>query len=567
MLSVLLVGFVAGMVTVISPCVLPVLPVVFAGGTTGGRRRAVAIVAGLTVTFAAATLLGVVVLSALGLPQDLLTDVGIALLVLLALALIVAPIGALIERPFARLSMAPKVGAGTTSGVLLGAGLGLGFAPCAGPILAAITTAAATHKISWSAAALTIAYAAGLAVPLLAIALWSQRLASRWSFIRAHARAARQVSGVFIGAMAILIATGALTSLQETVPSLGLNAFVTPSVQIQLDRIAGEKPNICAINQAKSSASLPLDCAAPNFTGITAWLNTSQDRPLTLRSLRGKVVLVDFWTYSCINCRRSIPHVEAWYQRYKKDGLVVVGVSAPEFAFEHVVSNVASGAGSLGITYPIAVDDNLATWTAYHNNYWPAEYLIDQHGIVRHTSFGEGDYSTTEADIRELLVAGGARSLPPPTSVPNTTPTRPTTPESYLGWVYQNVHYADNIDNVLSPDQMKDYTLPGPDPQGFYNYAGPEDYVAFGGNWDVHEQAAVAGTHAVLELDFLATDVYLVLGGHGTVTDSFNGGPTTVIHVTGFPDLYTMYAGTAEHSGLLRLTMSPGVRAYDFTFG
>ncbi|HUD69726.1 MAG TPA: cytochrome c biogenesis protein CcdA [Acidimicrobiales bacterium] len=553
----LLVGFVAGLVTVISPCVLPVLPVVFAGGTTGGRRRAVAIVAGLTITFAAATLLGVVVLSALGLPQDLLTDIGIALLLLLALGLTIEPIGALIERPFARLSVTPKVGAGTASGVLLGAGLGLGFAPCAGPILAAITVSASRHRITWSSAALTIAYAAGVAVPLLILALSSQRLAARWSVIRTHARAARQISGVFIGAMAILIATGALTSIQDTVPSLGLNALVSPSIQTQLNRISGEGANTFVATQGKSDAAkLPMEGTAPAFTGITAWLNTTKDAPLSLASLKGKVVLVDFWTYSCINCRRSIPHVESWYQRYHKDGFVVVGVSAPEFAFEHVVSNVAAGANSLGITYPVAVDDNLATWTAYRNNSWPAEYLIDQHGVVRHTSVGEGDYSTTEADIRALLVAGGVTKLPPPTDVPNETPTLPTTPESYLG--YESSYYANNIDNTLVQNSMSAYTLPNPVPQ---------DFVAYGGNWDVQDQEATAGTHAVLALEFLATDVYLVLGGNGTVAVSVNGAPATTIRVTGYPDLYTLYAGSGEASGLLRLTVSPGVRAYDFTFG
>jgi cytochrome c biogenesis protein CcdA/thiol-disulfide isomerase/thioredoxin len=557
MLTVLLVGFVAGLVTVISPCVLPVLPVVFAGGTTGGRRRAVAIVAGLTITFAAATLLGVVVLSALGLPQDLLTDIGIALLLLLALGLTIEPIGALIERPFARLSVTPKVGAGTASGVLLGAGLGLGFAPCAGPILAAITVSASRHRITWSSAALTIAYAAGVAVPLLILALSSQRLAARWSVIRTHARAARQISGVFIGAMAILIATGALTSIQDTVPSLGLNALVSPSIQTQLNRISGEGANTFVATQGKSDAAkLPMEGTAPAFTGITAWLNTTKDAPLSLASLKGKVVLVDFWTYSCINCRRSIPHVESWYQRYHKDGFVVVGVSAPEFAFEHVVSNVAAGANSLGITYPVAVDDNLATWTAYRNNSWPAEYLIDQHGVVRHTSVGEGDYSTTEADIRALLVAGGVTKLPPPTDVPNETPTLPTTPESYLG--YESSYYANNIDNTLVQNSMSAYTLPNPVPQ---------DFVAYGGNWDVQDQEATAGTHAVLALEFLATDVYLVLGGNGTVAVSVNGAPATTIRVTGYPDLYTLYAGSGEASGLLRLTVSPGVRAYDFTFG
>ena len=557
MLTVLLVGFVAGVVTVISPCVLPVLPVIFAGGSTGGRRRAVAIVVGLTVTFAAAALLGVVTLSALGLPGDLLTDIGIALLLVLAIGLIIEPVWSLIERPFARLSYAPKIGTSTASGVLLGAGLGLGFAPCAGPILGAITTAASTHRVSWSAAALTIAYAAGVAVPLLALALSSQRLATRWSVIRTHARVARQVSGVFIGAMAILIATGALTSLQETAPSLGLNALVTPSIQAQLNRIAGEGTNTFVANQEKNDvAALPKEGRAPDFAGITAWLNTPKDRPLSLRHLKGKVVLVDFWTYSCINCRRSIPHVESWYQRYAKDGLVVVGVSAPEFAFEHVVSNVAAGASTLGITYPIAIDDNLATWTAYRNNSWPAEYLIDQHGIVRHTQIGEGDYSGTEADIRALLVAGGTSTLPPPTNVPNTVPTLPTTPETYLG--YESYRYYNNLDNNLVADAMKDYALPSPVPQ---------DHAAYGGNWDVHDQEATAGAHAVLALRFLATDVYLVLSGHGTVTVSLNGEPATTINVAGFPDLYTLYAGTGETSGLLRLTASPGVHAYDFTFG
>jgi thiol-disulfide isomerase/thioredoxin len=463
----------------------------------------------------------------------------------------------LIERPFARLSAAPSVGAGTTSGVLLGAGLGLGFAPCAGPIVAAISTAGATHRVSWSAAALTAAYAGGIAVPLLALALSSQRLAARWSVIRAHARAARRISGLLIGTMAILISTGALTALQTAIPSLGLNAFVTPSIQTQLNRIAGEASNTFVQSQnGHDASSLPKEGPAPDFTGITAWLNTPHNTGLSLASLRGKVVLVDFWTYSCINCRRSIPHVESWYQRYHKSGFVVVGVSAPEFAFEHVVSNVAAGANSLGLTYPIAVDNNLGTWTAYRNNSWPAEYLIDQHGVVRHTSIGEGDYSTTEADIRALLVAGGARKLPPPTNVPNRTPTQSATPETYLG--YESYYYANNIANRITQDSMSKYVLSNPV---------QANAAAYGGNWNIHQQEATAGTHASLELQFTAIDVYLVLGGKGSVTVSFSGGPATTIHVAGYPDLYTVFAGTSQTSGLLRLTMSPGVRAYDFTFG
>jgi thiol-disulfide isomerase/thioredoxin len=171
---------------------------------------------------------------------------------------------------------------------------------------------------------------------------------------------------------------------------------------------------------------------APEFTGISTWLNSP---PLTMAQLRGKVVLIDFWTYSCINCQRSLPHVEAWYRRYAHDGFVVVGVHTPEFAFEHVVSNVVAAARQLGVHYPIAIDNTYGTWDAYQNNYWPAEYLIDATGELRHVAFGEGDYSGTETLIRNLLAAAhpGLR-LPGPTDVPDRTPNEPLTSETYLGY-------------------------------------------------------------------------------------------------------------------------------------
>ena len=196
---------------------------------------------------------------------------------------------------------------------------------------------------------------------------------------------------------------------------------------------------------------------APNFVGITAWLNTPHDAPLSIHSLRGKVVLVDFWTYSCINCERSLPHVEAWYKRYRADGLVVVGVHSPEFAFEHVVSNVKAAAKQLGVHYPIAVDDNLSTWDAYYNEYWPADYLVDAKGFVRYEDFGEGNYQQTESFIRKLLKEANPKvQLPPPTNVANTEPTSPTSPESYLGYNYLGDYYGDfsPVENQMVPYQL-----------------------------------------------------------------------------------------------------------------
>jgi thiol-disulfide isomerase/thioredoxin len=295
---------------------------------------------------------------------------------------------------------------------------------------------------------------------------------------------------------------------------------------------------------------------APDFKGITAWLNTPGGRPLSISELHGKVVLVDFWTYSCINCQRSLPHVEAWYQEYARYGLVVVGVHTPEFAFEHVVSNVRAEVAALGVSYPVAVDDNYDTWNAYDNEYWPADYLIDASGDVRHVHFGEGDYATTEQLIRQLLLAAspGLR-LPPPTDVPDLTPTGELSPETYVG--YQRAEYLDPPGEIV-PGQAAAYRFPSSLPLGA---------LGLSGTWTDNAQEATAGPGAEMELGFLARDVYLVLGGTGTLDVSVNGQPVQVISVSGVPRLYTLYRAGPVTTGTLLLRASPGVQAYDFTFG
>jgi thiol-disulfide isomerase/thioredoxin len=317
---------------------------------------------------------------------------------------------------------------------------------------------------------------------------------------------------------------------------------------------SGATPQKPAVFMANKT-NLPALGRAPNFTGITAWFNTPGNQPLSLSQLRGKVVLVDFWTYSCINCQRALPHVEAWYSDYKKDGLVVVGVSAPEFAFEHVVSNVQSAAGNLGIGYPVAVDDNLATWTAYNNNYWPADYLIDPTGTVRAYNFGEGGYATMEGNIRMLLSANGVTNLPPRTDVPDKTPTSSSiTPESYVGY--------DRLSNEVGTAVAADKAIVYHPPSRI-----PSNDLAFGGTWTVHHEEATAGSNASLGLQFTANDVYLVMSGRGTVGVSYNGRHLTTVAVGGVPKLYTLLSSGALQTGQLTLTMSPGVEAYDFTFG
>jgi cytochrome c biogenesis protein CcdA/thiol-disulfide isomerase/thioredoxin len=564
--DLLAVAFLGGLITGLSPCIVPVLPVVVAGGSTATTRaRPFLIIAGLVVSFSFTELVGSTALSALGLPQNFLFWLGIALLLILASGLLVPALGHWIELPFNRLGASRYATSG--GGFVLGLSLGLVFIPCAGPVLAAISVAAANHRVGVSSILVTLAYALGATIPLLVFAIVAQRTTTGWRRLRPHLTAIRRTAGAVLAVTTLAIAFGLLNPLQRAVPgytsALEDHIESGSSISDQLRAMDGEKANPYA--QAASKApkksvsatnmvTLPGLGRAPNFTGIVKWLNTPGGEPLTLAGLRGKVVLVDFWTYSCINCQRALPHVEAWYNAYKSDGLVVVGVHTPEFAFEHVVSNVESATKNLSVDYPVAIDSNYGTWNAYGNEYWPADYLIDPTGEVRAYDFGEGGYATMEADIRSLLHADGAQDLPQATEVANRTPTQQLSPESYLG--YQEIQY--DVGTPVVPNQYAVYHAPNPVPAGSF---------AFNGAWTDGLEQATSGQDASIELNFTADDVYLVMGGQGTVDVSLDNRPLGAVQVRGVPGLYTLFSGQGLESGLLTLAFTPGVQAYDFTFG
>jgi len=542
MLVLIGIGLAAGFITAISPCVLPVLPIIFAGGATGSRRKPFAIIAGLIVSFTAFTLFGVWLLKKLGLPEDLLRNIAIALLFLVAATLLFPKVEEIVQRPFLRLTRRP--GGDLGGGFLLGASLGLVFVPCAGPVLAAITVVGATQDVGARAVVLTLAYATGAAIPMLLVAFGGR---AGMNALRPHAHRIRQALGVVVALTALAIAFNVDRHFQTALP--GYTDALQKKVE-QGGRAQRELQRLRGTTRVSSTKTLQDLGAAPELSGLSNWINS---KPLTIQELRGKVVLVDFWTYSCINCLRTLPHVKAWYRTYAKDGLVVLGVHTPEFAFEHVPSNVRGAVNRLGVTYPVALDNDYKTWNAFHNQYWPAKYLIDRRGHLRFVHFGEGEYDTTEARIRTLL-GENAGMLPVANKLSDPTPTGAMTPESYLG--YQRL--ARFSDRSITPDRFAAYRFPTRSLQ-------PNE-LSYAGRWRVEPEDIVAGPGARLRLSFLARSVHLVLGGRGSVRVLVDGKPVRTVRVNG-SRLYTLFEAPNQRNGLLELRFSPGVRGYAFTFG
>ena len=535
MLSLALIGLLGGLITGISPCILPVLPVIFFSGTQSSGTQsaddgAVAVktkrevgrpylvIGGLVLSFSLVTLVGSALLSLLHLPQDAIRWIALAALVAIGLGLIFPRFEQLLERPFARI---PQKQITTRAGGFgLGLALGVLYVPCAGPVLAAIVVAGATANIGLPVVVLTVAFALGTAVPLLFFALAGQRVTQRISAFRRHQRQIRVTAGIVTLLLAVALVFNLPAALQRAIPdytsSLQNKVGGDEQLQQKLGGIVNDQNKELA-NCTSGSTQLQNCGPAPDLRGINAWLNTPAALPIDLKALRGKVVLIDFWAYSCINCQRAIPHVEGWYKAYQDDGFEVIGVHTPEYAFEKVTGNVKNGAADIGITYPIALDNSYSTWTNYRNKYWPAEYLIDASGVVRHVSFGEGDYDITEKLIRQLIsTARPGVSLPPAVDAPDTTPAGGLTPETYFG-VGKMVNYAGG--GVYDKGQAN-FTFPA---------ALPNDTFALQGPWTLDYQGATADSDSSsIKLNYHAKNVYLVVGGTGNLTVTRDGKATTV---------------------------------------
>jgi cytochrome c biogenesis protein CcdA/thiol-disulfide isomerase/thioredoxin len=615
----LIFGFIAGAATAVSPCVVPVLPIALSAGTTGGHRKPLGVVAGLVVSFSFTLFALVYVIDALGLPNDLLRNVAIVVLAGFGIVLLVPSLAARVEgfgsRFAGRVGVRTGGGDGFWPGVGMGLSLGVLYAPCAGPILAGVLTFSASQPFNAERLAVVLAYALGSAIVLYGIMLGGRRLA---------APLARR-SGAFqmaMGAIMVLVAfamwQGYDTKFQSNVVA-DLPGFLTNpaegieksgSAQEALAEIRGAGGHGIGLKAqeieaeaggpgegetefgvptregrptgtgnsklappesrltAEEEETVPLNDigVAPEFTDTEKWFNTPGGKPLTMQGLRGKVVLIDFWTYSCINCIRTLPYLNAWYRRYAKDGLVIVGVHTPEFPFEREAANVEEAIKTDGIRYPVVQDNENGTWNAYGNLYWPAEYFVDARGHVRYAHFGEGEYGEKEQVIRELLTEAGH---PPGKARADAhgMAAEPTvsTPESYLG-----SGRAVNFTNGLITKGTHQFTLEQPG----------ENELSYGGEWAITEEAVTAKKDARLALNFGARRVYLVLGSPGKprrVKVLLDGKPIDAAdagadvhngYVTVTDErLYNLVELPRVEHRVLELVPEEGVQGYAFTFG
>ena len=589
MALLILFGFLAGAGTALSPCVLPVLPIALGAGATGGRRRPLGIVVGLTASFTFATVALVYVIDALGLPDTLLRTLAIAVLLAFGATLLVPPLAARVEGALsgvaARLGARPAraSGDGFGSGLLVGGSLGLVYAPCAGPILAGVITVSASQPFAAGRLAVALAYGIGSALVLYLLMLGGRRVVAP---LARRGGALQMAMGALMALVALAMLNDYDLRFQSAIAKDLPGFLVTPTEALEktgtarraladlrgrsgsrLSAAADGVGSAPAHGAAAARLGLRDYGPAPDFTDTQRWFNTADGSGLTMRALRGRVVLIDFWTYTCVNCVRTFPYLKAWDARYRSQGLTIVGVHTPEFPFERDAGNVAAAIKREGLRYPVVQDNDYGTWDAYGNQYWPAHYFVDARGRVRYAHFGEGDYDHSEQVIRALLQEAGRRVAAARSGARGVAPSRGvTTPESYLG----SLRAARFANGAILPGRQ-DY---GPAP------APMRDGLSYGGVWEIRREEATAGPGAALHLAFGARRVFLVLGSPGRarhvrvlldgrpIPDALAGADVRDgVATIASQRLYDLVDLPRVERHVLELRPEAGVQGYAFTFG
>ncbi|PZW96181.1 cytochrome c biogenesis protein CcdA [Pseudomonas sp. 478] len=588
----LVLAYLGGVLTIVSPCILPVLPFVFARTGQPFMKSGLPLLAGMALTFALVASLAAVGGGWVVQVNQYGRWLALLFVALFGLTLLLPQLAERLTRPLvaagSRLSEAAGADARPRPGAsfLIGVATGLLWAPCAGPILGLLLTGAALQGASIATTLLLLAYAAGAATSLaVALLLGGKVFAAMKRSIGAGEWLRRGLGAAMLAGVAA-IALGLDTGILARISTASTGGIE----QALVGRLAGQSPNVSGAMMAQIPASgsamkaadkapgaLPIEGNLPPLDGAVQWLNSP---PLTAQALKGKVVLVDFWTYSCINCLRSLPYVKAWAEKYRDQGLVVIGVHAPEFAFERDVGNVTKAMKDLGINYPVAIDNDFKVWRAFNNQYWPAHYFADAQGRIRYHHFGEGEYAESERVIQQLLREAGAAkvadglinaSAEGVQLAPDMTEVQ--SPETYVG--YQRAeHFVP--ETSLVPDKVSAYSAP--------SQLALNDW-SLDGQWNVGPERATSGAPASrIVYRFHARDLHLVLGpgadhkpvrfkvlvdgkvpgdAHGTDVAPDGSGSVTAQRLY---QLVRQTGGVTDRTFSIEF-LDPGVSAYAFTFG
>jgi len=579
MVLLLAFAFLSGLITILTPCIWPLLPIILSSSIAGkSHHRPFGITLGIMLSFALVTLAISTLVRLFHFDPNILRIIAVVVIAFLGLSMLIPKLSAVLEGVISRISgslgqTGQKQGNGFLPGFITGISLGIIWSPCAGPILAAIAALAATGKITFDVILITSFYILGVGIPLFIFAFLGQRIFTRTKFISKYLGNIQKVFGIIMLLTALAIYTNydiyiqskllnSFPALNSTLTNFGNNS----SLKNQLNVLNGQKSLTTA---SQNSDLFNSNTPAPEFAGGTKWLNP--EKSLTLAGLKGKVVLVDFWTYTCINCIRTLPHVTQWYDKYKDKGFVVIGVHTPEFEFEHDTNNVLNAIKMFNIHYPVVLDNNYMIWNSYSNQYWPAEYLIDANGNIRRIHFGEGEYDQMEMAIQALLKEAGQKVSSNLDNMPDQTPKTVLSPETYLGSDRMQYYFpSGNTGNVAQNFTLSDNL--------------PENSFSLGGNWTISPDNATGGQGATLNYNFSANKVYLVLNPgsakqnakvkvflDGKLVDSSNAGSDVENSMVNIDSdrLYNLIdlKGKAGNHILKLEFETQGTEVFAFTFG
>lgn len=532
-------AFIEGFSLIISPCILPILPIILAGSLEGNRKRPIGIIVGFVITFAFFTFFSKKIVEISGLDLNLVRNVSFVLLILFGIIMISTTLTQLFGKLTQKLanvgSGIPIVNdpeAGFLSGFLFGGLIGLIWTPCAGPILAAVIVQIILQNESLNSFLILLAFSIGAALPMLLMVLFGRKATLQFNFFKKHAHGFRKVLGVIILVSVFLMIN--TQSFSNSTPVVNTLHTTTHAHKTLINTLITPYP-------------------APEIAGIEAWINS---KPLILKEVKAKAILIDFWAYSCINCIRTLPYLTDWYQKYHSQGLEIIGVHSPEFDFERDLDNVKQAVAKYHIQYPVALDNQFQTWQNYRNQYWPAHYLIDGNGKIVYQHFGEGDYDITENNIQVLLGTDKTNTKISQRSEPLFS----QTPETYLGYSRAN---AFSSKNFLVADQPTRYSYPT---------ALNQNAWALQGKWIISAEKIIADEPlAAIKIHFRAAKVFAVMGSRSknsiVVKISVDNKPMPSIIVSNYK-LYSLIDDNSTTNGILELqTDNPDLEIYTFTFG